>query len=422
MIVSLSLAQLKRWGIKSGVSILDQGSYSLGNFISIILLARWQEPDEYGAFSVAFATYLFFAGLYNGMALEPISILAPSRYRDRRGEYLSSQFGLHLLLSIPFAALLYLCGWVIGDQGSRNAFEAAALALPFMLLIWLARRIYYAEYNPVGALTCSLLYSFVLLSGLLCLRAISTLTVDGIFAVMSLAGLIGGMSVFWRARQYHFSSLKSFVPEVVVAHWQLGKWIVLGALFLLLAELAPLVFLATLRGLEEVAAFKAIQNFILPMMQVQAALSLAGLPVLAREFSARDIKAFQRTGFMLTAAMTGLAVIYEVFLLFVHRALAQFIYQGQYTTYIDLIPLYGVVPVLVGLFSGGFLSLRVIQNSRIYLLSGFIPFALGIPACYLWTKSYGIAGTISGIIVTHVFILLVSFYFYYRRLLREEFA
>lgn len=396
-----------------GLSILDQGAYSLGNFCAVVLLAGMQNEKEYGAFATAFAVLLFIGGLYNGFVLEPISVLAPSTYSGSEQDYLACQLWIHLVFTLPLAAIFYVGASMVDDALLKLACEAASFALPLTLLTLLARRIYHAIHDPFGAFVCSVIYSAVLVAGLLVISNKLIVSVAGVFTVMSMAGIAGGVTVFWRALRRGLPP-RSVISESLRAHWRLGGWIVSGAFFLLLGELAPVVFVSQLRGLQDAGAFKAIQNFIAPMIQILTALTLAGLPALAREFGAANAEGFHRIRTTLLMVMTGLALCYEIMLMIFHPLLPDLLYGGQYREYSGLIPVYGMVPILVGLFSGYFLSLRVIRKPHVYLLSGLIPFLAGAPATYLLTARYGILGAILGIIFSHLIILVVSVWFYTR--------
>lgn len=410
-----------RWGMKGGISILDQGIYSGANFISVILLARWQQPLDYGAFSIAFASFLFLSGIYTGVVLEPLSILAPSRFALEKDGYFLKQFLIHFIVTIPLAGGMYLCGLIVQDELLRHAFRVSSLMLPFILLSWLTRRIYYSEHQPIGAFLSSLLYAISLLVGLFLSRKYSIVSVSTFFTLMASSGVLSALPIAIRLMAYRQKPVTSSTTTIEVAkvQWGLGKWIVAGMFFLLLTELIPVLFVTALNGLENAGAFRAIQNLIQPMVQIETALSLAGMPVLAREFAASNMSGFRRTGLVLMVSMTGLATIYTSILWIFHNELENLLYGGQYAAYTDLIPFYGLVPILIGLFSRYSLSLRVLQVKQVYLLSGLIPFLFGVPVCYHLTQQFGVPGAITGVVFIQFLILVINCY-YYRRLVSKE--
>ena len=79
--------RLRAWGWLSALSLVDQGLASGAGFAVSLLLARWMEPEVYGAFAVAFAGFLFVSGFHNVLLLEPMSVMGPSRHAARLPGY-----------------------------------------------------------------------------------------------------------------------------------------------------------------------------------------------------------------------------------------------------------------------------------------------------------------------------------------------
>src|SRR6202041_4020558 len=104
----LSASRVRTWGIKSGLSIVDQGLVSGAGFLLSFLLARWLNSEVYGAFAVAFATLLFLTGFHNVLLLEPMSVMGPARYSDRTPFYFAAQLRVHIWMGALLAGVLLL--------------------------------------------------------------------------------------------------------------------------------------------------------------------------------------------------------------------------------------------------------------------------------------------------------------------------
>src|SRR6266481_1047704 len=96
--LQLTAESWRTWGLKSALALVDQGLFSGAGFLVNLLLARWLAPASYGAFAVAFAGFLFIAGFYNVLLLEPLTVLGPGRHSDNLGAYFRAQFQIHFLL------------------------------------------------------------------------------------------------------------------------------------------------------------------------------------------------------------------------------------------------------------------------------------------------------------------------------------
>src|SRR5208282_2219611 len=171
--VVLTPAKLRIWGMNSAISLLDQGLASGAGFGVNLVLARWMAPESYGAFAVAFAGFLFVAGFHNVLLLEPMSVMGPARYSGRLDSYFQSQIAVHTLLVGGLSGVLLLVGMVIWIALSGNPLTGAVmgggLALPFLLLTWLARRMCYVKQRPALAVQGSALYLGLIFAGLFAL-------------------------------------------------------------------------------------------------------------------------------------------------------------------------------------------------------------------------------------------------------------
>src|ERR1035438_9049517 len=148
----LTVSRLRALGVKSAWCLVDQGLTALSGFCTTFLLARWLAPEIYGAYAIAFAGYLFVSGLHNVVVLEPMSVLGPSRHADRLREYLRAQVGVHgVLVGICSAGVVIvaLVVWLIAPASPlAGAIAGSGLALPFLLFLFLARRICYVRQLP----------------------------------------------------------------------------------------------------------------------------------------------------------------------------------------------------------------------------------------------------------------------------------
>src|SRR5712692_6010687 len=166
----LTPARLREWGWRSALSLVDQGLTSGAGFGVNLLLARWMLPKAYGAFAVAFAGFLFVSGFHNVLLLEPLTVLGPSRHTEKLLAYFRAQITVHGLLVGGLSAAVLLAGvilWLVSpDSPLVGAVVGAGLALPFLLLAWLARRMCYVVQQPSAAVLGSGFYLLIVAAGL----------------------------------------------------------------------------------------------------------------------------------------------------------------------------------------------------------------------------------------------------------------
>jgi hypothetical protein len=200
--VALMLARLRIWGPLSAFALLDQGLTSGAGLVVNLLLARWLGPGAYGAFAVTFAAFLFVSGFHNVLLLEPMTVLGPSRHMDRLRPYFRMQIKLHMFLVGGLSGLTLL-GYLILRQAApgsplNSAVLGAGLALPFLLLSWLVRRMCYVVQQPSSAALGSGSYLLFVLVGLFLLRTFGLLGAFTAFLLMALGSTLAALFLLWR--------------------------------------------------------------------------------------------------------------------------------------------------------------------------------------------------------------------------------
>src|SRR5829696_6632675 len=142
---------IKRWLTKGFWAVTDQGLFAGSNFALNIMLARWLTPQEYGAFSTAFAVFLLVGGIHTATLTEPMLVFGPGKYKDHHSEYLGALIYGHLGFAAlgSIALLLAALGFALwGATSLSTVLVALALAELFILLLWLLRRACYVRLEP----------------------------------------------------------------------------------------------------------------------------------------------------------------------------------------------------------------------------------------------------------------------------------
>ena len=140
------------WLTKGSLAIADQGVFAVSNFLLNILLARWLTPDDYGCFALAYSVFLSFLLVHSALFTTPLLVFGQGKYRERFPEYLGILLRGHLAFDASgFGAAPgggISCSERCTRRSWRGAFVALAAAAPFILLLWLLRRAFYALLRP----------------------------------------------------------------------------------------------------------------------------------------------------------------------------------------------------------------------------------------------------------------------------------
>ncbi len=331
----LTANRVRTWGIKSGVSIVDQGLVSGAGFLLSFLLARWLSSEAYGAFAVAFATLLFLSGFHNVLLLEPMSVMGPARYSNQASAYLAAQLKIHKLLGSLLAGALLLTALLMklleANRELAMATAASAFALPFFLMLWLVRRMAYMVQRPAIAGWASAGYFLLTLFGLLVLHTRNVLTPTTAFFVLGSAGLL---SVALPLRQLGMLGARTVDPcswrAVAQENWNYGRWLVLSTALFSVAAQIQTYLAAGFLGLGAAGIFRAMQVPSLVMTQIVIAVGLLVLPSMSYEFGLGQLAQLRKKAVLASAFVTLLALGYAAFLALFADSIEHLLYGGKY--------------------------------------------------------------------------------------------
>ncbi len=379
----LSLKPWMHWAGKGTLAVLDQGLFAGGNFVANIMLARALPPTEYGAFALAFSTLLLVASFHTALITEPMMVYGAGKYAPHLGKYLQTLIPIHFLLTLPVGVLLAGIGYLTGTfYGAcvQQTFLGMAAATPFILLLWLVRRAFYARLQPAWAAVGGGLYLLFLPSCIYALRGTRGLSAaTGLFCMAVASLVVSGLLLV---------PLNAFKPSVhttptvsMVAadHWRYGRWAIATAALGWLPSNIYFVLLPAWIGLEQAGALKAMNNLAMPVLLGISGLSLLCLPILSRQFALGGKQAMNKTIWLSLGLFFLPSVLYLSLLWGLRGAIFQLLYKGKYHE------LAGWPLVLVGLLPFG---------QAITVIFGNALRALQRPDHVFWSSAAGIAATL----------------------------
>jgi O-antigen/teichoic acid export membrane protein len=410
---------LKSQITKSGIAVIDQGLFSGSNFILNIFLARWLSSNEYGTFSLVFAVFLFFSGFHNALVLEPLSVFGTSKYPKILKEYLAGQFIIHLFVTGFSGVLIILAGVAlyflkIIDSNLLLFIVGPGLFLPFMLLIWLARRSCYVFGRPILAFWVSVVYSVALMSGAFFVHRSGGLfhvSLDWYF-LFGFASLAGSLLVFMNPAMVNFqvTGWLSWMRE----QWAFGKWIVLATFLNFAGTQVQIFVVAAQLDLGQAGVFRALQNFILPMVQVLTAITTLVLPMIAFDFGNGNLQAVKLKAFKTSAGLTLGSFLYLVVLYLFSGQLENLLYGGKYSEFSPLIFALGLIPLIAAMEAGYSLVVRSLQRPLYYVITTGIMALIGTVFTPLFVFGWGVYGAVFVLILVALASLMVNIWFYRR--------
>jgi O-antigen/teichoic acid export membrane protein len=410
---------------KISFSIGDQGIYSLANFLLNIFLLRWLSLEDYGVYAFGFSAFLFLSGFHNALILEPISVLATGNHKSHLLSYLSIQMRLHFIVVIGLGLIcIFISGMVsfISEQISMSLLYAG-ISTPFLLSFWFFRRLCYIQTNPLIAVIGSSIYSSSLIIFLILFHYFEILSPIFAFLIMSLSSFFSSIMIWLFLRKILLDTTPKVslpIREVVSEQWNYSKWVAGVAILYWINSFIAIPALGIFIGLQASGILRGLQNIILPLQQIGAAMGNIFVPW----FSAQDhtnknkiLKLSNQTIF----GFSILGIMYLIPILLIPEKILALLYnEVQMNNYIHEVRLIGVV---------GFITIIIASLS--FILQG-----LKKPNGIFWANCFGslfsiivtiplilkkgIFGAIEGSIITLTIILIILSYFYFRSYLEKN--
>jgi O-antigen/teichoic acid export membrane protein len=164
--------------------------------------------------------------------------------------------------------------------------------------------------------------------------------------------------------------------------------------------------------LDAAGAFRALQNFMLPMMQILTAISTLALPSIAFAFGKKNYIGMRRKGFIIAGLLLIFSTLYIGFLFFFASSLENLLYAGKYKEYVELIPVVGVIPLITAVETGFSLIVRSLQRPIYHTILTFGMAVAGILSGLFLIPFLGIAGAIGSLVVSATISFCINIWFY----------
>ncbi len=420
----MSVERIKRWGLKGGLALLDQGVFSGSNFVLNILLARWLYPEDYGAYAIGFAISFFFLQFLMSYMLEPMGVLGPSSYGGSLEDYLAAQLRLYFVLMMPLGFLLSLVVYFYMQSGANpfvcNILITLGIVLPFLQLPWMLRRTFYVMGTPAVSAKGSLIYALSLALAVYVARHFDVLTGPSAVIVVALSGLLAGAFL---ARQLGWTAIaRALVPirNVFMENWAFGKWLLLSALLIPIGGQAHIFLSGGLLSIRDAGVVNAMQTLSQPMTLSITAINALVTPSLAADYAKADLVSFKKKAFSMTVILTLLASFFELFLFLFRIPLEAIVYGGKFSDHAGLIPIWGLTPLIMATVSGLQCSLQAAKRPYAMLLAClfWVPITLGLGT--ILTLHWGLLGSAVSTVIGYLVLAAILAFLYWQFVVRSS--
>jgi O-antigen/teichoic acid export membrane protein len=407
-------------------SFADQALAVGGGFLVNVALARTQTKEEYGLFALSYSVFAFLLGLYYAAILEPYTVYASGRYRERFSAYLRLMVRTNTYLCLLLAGVFLLACLVlsrVAPQLMSRALLGLALTGGVLLSGYFLRRVFYVQRQPELAAKSSLV-AFLTVAGALWLMArahwVNSLTV---FLALALGWIVAG-AIFGRKLQFRSPSQPFLVgePRYWREHWNYSKWVLATAFVFQFTHQGYYWLVGGFLSAAEVANLRAMYLLVGPVEQVFIALTYLIVPALSAHYAAKRMKGFLSLWKRYSLATLGISGLYAFVVRIVGRPMVHILYGGKYDGLAPYLFVLTLVPL--AMWIGGTMgqALNAVEKPQFvfwaYVSSGSATFLVGIPLVIhfgLWGAVYGMILSASAYTVA----LAISFLFRFRHEWRE---
>ncbi|HEV2756060.1 MAG TPA: hypothetical protein VG318_09830 [Actinomycetota bacterium] len=295
------------WGLS------DQAVSSLTNFALGVVIARQVAPREFGAFSLAFSTYLIVLGVTRAVALEPLSVRFAQWVPEQRRLFVSRAVGTALAMGGVAGVATLLTAFAF-DEPLRGVLVALALGLPLLMAQDAWRYVFVASGRPASALTNDAVWAAVLFPGFALISAAAGGSAAWYVGVWCLsAGVAAGVGVLQSAT----------IPKVrgAPAWWRANKD--LGTRYLgefTLSSGASYVtayFVAAAAGVAAAGALRGAQILLGPAALVHLGIGLLVVPELSRIYHGRSSEHLLRASSAVSGGLFAITATWSVALVLI---------------------------------------------------------------------------------------------------------
>ncbi len=395
------------WLKKGSLAVIDQGLFSGANFIVNILLARWLKPEEYGAFAVAMSVFYLLAGFHTAVLTEPMMVFGAGKYRESFRKYLGMLLYGHWGIAAIISLALGVAALVTSHYGSKvlsHALAGLAIASPFLLLLWLARRACYVPMRPVWAVIGSAVNLVVVVVGVFFLWRASLLSgFSGLVLLGVAAGVASLVALVPVRPQVAGFAGNPTVGMVAADHRGYGKWNFLSVLMFWTSGHILSVIIPLFLGLNAMAALSAVGNLFRPLTQFVSSASLFILPYFAytahQKINNNQLKS---KALHIALFLAGAVTLYGLGMSLLSRQVLSLLYNTKYVEYRLLVVLFALSSIFSTVTQVFILTMKAcgqISNvTRIWGLSTLIVLVTSIPLI----MAAGIEGAIFSITLSYL--------------------
>ena len=392
------------WG-SHVLGLVDQVVVSATSFLALVMIGRWTEPEQLGAYALGFSIVALLLAVQDSLITRPYSIQLHHAL-GTPAEHAFSSLALSLMLSAATAIVLSATAVVFSAFSAHRELVdvtwALAAAIPFVLTREFARRFAFAHLKMRHALTVDVAASALTITVLGALGFAGHVSAATALVSMGVSCAIVTAAWLYLARG-DFAFRTHHIRVAVQQSWAIGKWFLSGQLALqaqgyVTSWLAMLIAGATVTGVYTAcASIVAFANpFLYGFFNVLTpksvrALNSEGVAGLRRQ-AARD-------SLLLAAVMTTFCAV----IFFVGDDVMRLLYPGaEYNGHAHVLAMLAVAALAAAIGAPASIALAAAERAR--ALAGVMTVTAILNLVLVWAllPRWGLLGAAYGMLTAEV--------------------
>ncbi len=385
--------------LRNGVwALADQMLISATNFVTMVLLARNLNSQDFGSFSLVYLSLMFAGNLQTALVTRPHNVLGVARHAQAYSRYTSSVAAGQVLLAC-LLALLSLVSAVVAHYATLGV-APLLFALAPAIVAWqlqeFVRRVLYTEQRLAAAFANDLISYGGQAAAIVVLLQLENLT--GATALYVLAGT-SALAAAWGFWQIRSGLGRGFERRLLSDNWTFGKWL-LGAEVAswTSGQLYP-VLAAGLVNVSAAGAMRAVSVVMGPTNVLLKAMEAGFTPRAARAYATGGSPALRRFIARTTVTTAPFMIAYCLLVGVFASPVLHLLYADQYGRYGWLLTVLSLSYLLV--YSATLASIALLAKEvsvpffHANLWSSVMVLTLGVAA----VRGFGLEGAALGMVM-----------------------
>jgi O-antigen/teichoic acid export membrane protein len=310
---------------RAGWGIADQALSSLTNFALGILVARSASPEEFGAFTIVFATFILTLGLARAMTGEPLLVRhTESAHADLR---LATASATGTAIAVgTVAGLACIVTGVALRAAVGDALIALGILLPWLLLQDAWRFAFFAAGRSQAAFANDLIWAALLLPALVLFSGTRNASARDLILIWGATAAVAAAAGIFQAHVIPDprSSIRWIRGHRDLAPRYVGEYVAVSGAYQL-----SIYGVAAVASLAAVAALRAGQLLLGPLNVFGLAAGVAAVPEFVR-ISRRRPDAIRGASAALSVGMVGIATVWGSALLLLPARIGELALGSQW--------------------------------------------------------------------------------------------